>query len=183
MNSQPKGNHKTLVLLLLAFVIPVALAKLVLSLDLYHAGATNKGELLTSEISYQNLLMDNPKPHLWQVLFLLPTHCDAQCEERLYFLNQSYTALGRDRDRVHPLIALQDHSDTSVLSKLNIQFETIQANPSLSKLLTQQQLIIVDPLGNLIMQYTAVEGREANISQGKALIADLRKMLKLSRVG
>jgi hypothetical protein len=33
------------------------------------------------------------------------------------------------------------------------------------------------------MQYNDVTGRDANIAQGKAMIADLRKMLKLSRVG
>jgi hypothetical protein len=50
-------------------------------------------------------------------------------------------------------------------------------------MLTEQRLVIVDPLGNLVMQYDNVIGHDANIAQGKAMIADLRKMLKLSRVG
>ncbi len=37
MNSQPKKNNKALILLLIVFVLPVAVAKLVLSFDLYQA--------------------------------------------------------------------------------------------------------------------------------------------------
>ncbi|MGZ9896897.1 hypothetical protein [Shewanella gaetbuli] len=183
MNSQPKRSQKTLILLLVVFIVPVALAKLVLSFDLYQGGATNKGALLDSNLSYQSLNMDNPTPHLWQIVYLLPEQCDQQCADRLYVLNQSYIALGRERKRVKPIILVQPNSDKNALSQLNIEFNTAEVNNQFASLLQQDQVIIVDPLGSLIMQYDPVDGREANIAQGKAIIADLRKMLKLSRVG
>uniref|UniRef100_UPI00404764E5 hypothetical protein n=1 Tax=Shewanella sp. TaxID=50422 RepID=UPI00404764E5 len=75
------------------------------------------------------------------------------------------------------------NSDINTLKQLDISFQQVPANNALATLLTQQQLVIVDPLDSLIMQYDQVIGRDANIAQGKAMIADLRKMLKLSRVG
>jgi len=183
MNSLPKKSNKTLVVLLLVFILPVAVAKLVLSLELYNGAATNKGALITPEVNYANLAMENPKPHAWQVLFFLPATCNEQCQERLYILHQSYIALGKDRDRVTPIIMINDHSDTQILKQLNITFDQVNANHALAALLIEQQLIIVDPLGSLVMEYDNVIGHDANIAQGKAMIADLRKMLKLSRVG
>ncbi|AZG34049.1 MAG: hypothetical protein V7771_05615 [Shewanella psychromarinicola] len=183
MNSLPKKSNKALIVLLLVFILPVALAKLVLSLELYNGAATNKGALITPEVNYANLAMDNPKPHVWQVLFFLPETCNEQCQERLYILHQSYIALGKDRDRVTPIIVVNNSSDTKILKQLNIGFDQVNANQALATMLTEQRLVIVDPLGNLVMQYDNVIGHDANIAQGKAMIADLRKMLKLSRVG
>ena len=181
MNSPKKSGKKPLLILLLVFLLPVVAAKIVLSMNLYQGGATNKGELLSTGTSYASLAMDNPKPKEWQLLYLLPEHCDQLCLDRLYILQQSHVALGREQDRVHTLILLSDKSDTSALS--GIPFETAKVSTSLGEMLNQQQMIIVDPLGSLIMRYPSVSGRDNQILQGKALVSDLRKMLKLSRVG
>ncbi|ABE56797.1 conserved hypothetical protein [Shewanella denitrificans OS217] len=178
-----KKRPKALFVLILVFVLPVALAKLVLSLNLYQGGATNQGELLTGDISYQSLTQANPKPHSWQILYLLPSHCGSQCQDRLYILQQSHIALGQVKNRVAPIIIVQSNSDVSALDKLELNYSTMTANTQLASLLVEQQMIIVDPLGNLVMRYDGISGRDANISQGKAMLADLRKMLKLSRVG
>jgi hypothetical protein len=183
-NSEPKAKKpKALFILLLVFVLPVALAKLVLSLNLYQGGATNQGELLTDDLSYHSLSQANPKPQSWQVLYLLPSHCGSQCQDRLYILQQSHIALGQEKDRVTSIIIVQSNSDIDALSGLKLEYQTMAANTQLASLLLEQQLIIVDPLGSLVMRYPGISGHDANISQGKALLADLRKMLKLSRVG
>jgi hypothetical protein len=183
-NTQPKAKKpKALFILLLVFVLPVALAKLVLSLNLYQGGATNQGELFADDLSYHSLSQANPKPHSWQVLYLLPSHCGSQCQDRLYILQQSHIALGQVKDRVSTIIIVQSNSDIGALSGLKLEHQTMAANTQLASLLLEQQLIIVDPLGSLVMRYPGITGHDANISQGKALLADLRKMLKLSRVG
>lgn len=180
MNSQNKAQHKTLGLLLLAFIAPVVIAKLVLSLNLYHGGATNHGELINPATSYASLGVKSPIPKEWQLLYLLPAQCDDACRERLYILRQSHIALGPDQARVEPLILTNPDSDLSALSAFN--FNTRPVNTNLSHWLDAQQLIIVDPLGTLVLRYPQVQGKEANLVQGKALVADLRKLLKLSRV-
>lgn len=182
MNSQNqvKTKSRALGFLLLAFIAPVVLAKLVLSLHLYHGGATNHGELISPETSYASLGLDKPKPEEWQVLYLLPSQCDETCHERLYILRQSHIALGKDQTRVEPLILVQPNSDLSALAQFS--FNTAPINPALVNWLDGQQLIIVDPLGSLVLRYPRVQGRDAQLTQGKALVADLRKLLKLSRV-
>ncbi|MCG9698045.1 hypothetical protein [Shewanella sp. Isolate11] len=181
MNSQKYKNTKPLLLLLLVFVLPVIGAKVVLSMNLYHGGATNKGELLDPNTSYQSLAMTNPLPKSWQIIYLLPKQCDSQCQNRLYILHQSHIALGRDQDRVIPIILLQQDSDISALGSFD--FNTANISPQLAGLMAQQQLIIVDPLGALVMRYQQVDDKQQQILLGKAMVADLRKMLKLSRVG
>lgn len=180
MNSQSKSTHKALGLLLVAFIAPVVIAKLVLSLNLYHGGATNFGELINPATSYTSLGVTNPKPKEWQLLYLLPSQCDDNCRERLYILRQSHTALGPDQARVEPLILVSPESDINALKAFH--FNTSPINNSLNEWLNAQQLIIVDPLGNLVLRYPQAHSKEAHLAQGKALIADLRKLLRLSRV-
>lgn len=177
-----KGQKKnqTLIWLLIAFIAPVLLAKLVLSFNLYHSGSTNQGELLPPNLSYSSLKLENPQPKVWQLLYLLPAHCDEACLERLYILRQSHTALGPYQTRVIPLILTNTNSDISALNPF--QFSKAISSSALNPWLDQQQIIVVDPLGNFVMRYGQVEGIDAHIAQGKALIADLRKLLKLSRV-
>ncbi|MCE9679735.1 hypothetical protein LZP69_11230 [Shewanella sp. AS1] len=181
MNSPKKTSRKTLLILLLAFLLPVIAAKLVLSLHLYQGGATNQGELLPPEFSYQSLAMANPHPESWQILYLLPTQCDRPCQDRLYILQQSHIALGKDQDRVTTIVLLQNDSDAKALE--GFHFETASSTPELSQLLNEQQLVVVDPLGALVMRYQQVADKEQQIMQGKAMVNDLRKLLKLSRVG
>ncbi|MCE9686101.1 hypothetical protein LZP73_07710 [Shewanella sp. AS16] len=183
MNSQTQSGNRSktmLVLLFSAFILPVAIAKLVLGMGLYQGGATNQGELLSPPLDYAKLAMTNPLPHSWQILYLLPAHCDQACSDRLYILHQSHIALGRDRDRVEPLIMTRADSDLAALAGQD--FITAEASDELAAMLAQR-LIIVDPLGSLVMGYPAVTGREAHLAQGKALLKDLHKLLKLSRVG
>ncbi|MCT8862118.1 MULTISPECIES: hypothetical protein [Shewanella] len=180
MDSQQTAKYRALGLLLLAFIAPVVIAKLVLSMHWYQGGSTNYGELISPETSYTSLGLNNPQPKEWQLLYLLPAKCDEACRERLYILRQSHTALGPDQARVEPLILVNPDSDLNALTSFN--FNTQPASQSLSQWLDQQQLIIVDPLGALVLRYPQVQGKAAHLAQGKALVADLRKLLKLSRV-
>ncbi|WP_076413345.1 hypothetical protein [Shewanella sp. UCD-KL12] len=181
MNSPKKNGKKTLLLLLLAFAVPVIAAKLILSFGLYNGGATNKGELLDVGISYPSLDMTNPQPKEWQLLYQLPAVCDNSCLDRLYILQQSHIALGRNQDRVHTIIMLDQNSDISALASFD--FVTATPTAALSQLLKDQKFVIVDPLGSMVMSYPITTSHQAQIMQGKSIVADLRKMLKLSRIG
>jgi len=175
-----KSGVKPLIILLLLFILPIIAAKVVLSFSLYQGAATNTGELLAPSNNYKNLDMENPKPSQWQLIYLLPEHCDSICFDRLYILKQSHIALGKDRSRVHTLILQNKHSDRSAIPAA--EFDMPLASKAIVSLLEKQELIIVDPLGSLVMRYPSVPDREQQILQGKALVSDLRKMLKLTRV-
>lgn len=181
MNSSSTKNKKALLALIVVFLLPVIAAKLVLSLNLYDGGSTNKGELLPTELAYVSLGMNNPKPKKWQLVFLLPNQCDQPCQQQLYLLQQTHTALGREQDRVEPVVLLSNQSDKSALAPY--QFTTAVASKPLQQQLDAQQIIIADPLGKLVTRYELKSDENQRLLQGKAMLNDLRKMLKLSRVG
>jgi hypothetical protein len=59
----------------------------------------------------------------------------------------------------------------------------MSVNDGFSQLVGQFEFVIVDPLGQLVMRYPKVKSETELVSQSKGLLADLRKLLKLSRVG
>ncbi len=181
MNSPDRKNKKALIALIAVFALPVIAAKLVLSLNLYDGASTNKGELLPAELAYDALGMKNPKPQKWQLIFLLPEHCTQACRQQLFLIKQTHTALGRERDRVEPVVLLSNNSDQSAL--ISLQFTTATASEQLRQQLNGQQIIIADPLGKLVTRYELKADERQRLLQGKAMMNDLRKMLRLSRVG
>ena len=181
MTSPNRTNKKALLALIAVFALPVIAAKIVLSLNLYDGASTNKGELLPETLAYTSLGMQNPMPQKWQLIFLLPKQCEQACQQQLYLLKQTHTALGREQDRVEPVVLLSNDSDQSALA--SFQFTTAMANEQLQQQLSAQQIIIADPLGKLVTRYELKSDDKQRLLQGKAMMNDLRKMLKLSRVG
>ena len=60
--------------------------------------------------------------------------------------------------------------------------EKMAINASVAEKVAQGQVVIVDPLGLLVMSYTP-KPTEDLVKLSKDMLADLRKLLKLSRVG
>lgn len=169
--------------LMLAFALPIALAYLFLTLDWYRGGATNRGQLLM-DVSYQSLKQTNPAERQWQIITFLPERCDTHCQDRLTTLRQAHIALGREQDRVVPLVFTQGTSDPDWQNQLSDQsFQLADANQAVIEQFNGVALAIVDPLGQWVMTYPLVDSQEDQIQQGRDLLADLRKLLKLSRIG
>ena len=175
-----KKSKVILVLVLVTFILPVVIAKLVLNFEWYQGGKTNKGELISANQSYQSFEQENPYPKQWQMLYLVPNVCNQACQYKLYLLKQTHTALGKERDRVIPLIAVSSTSDTSVLTDISLPYFQINAQMANS---LSDHVVIIDPLGHLVMRYQNLGHQQAQASQGKDLLTDLRKLLKLSRIG
>ena len=49
--------------------------------------------------------------------------------------------------------------------------------------ITQSQVLIVDPLGNVILSHLPPKNVEQLPQFGKAILADFKKLLKYSRIG
>lgn len=179
MNSKKK-SRLILILVLTTFLLPVILAKVFLSYDFYEGGKTNKGELFQTGISYQSLGQENPHPNQWQIIYTLPSSCDKSCQYQLYLLTQTHTALGREQERVIPMVALTSNADVQALQKTDLS--QVNVNLDMGNNI-RDFLVIVDPMGQLVMRYKLFNEQEQQIIQGKDLLADLRKMLKLSRIG
>ncbi|WP_114765629.1 hypothetical protein [Vibrio rhodolitus] len=171
-----------LLALITVFALPAILAKLVLTQQWYNSGVTNKGELIEPAQTFKSLGLDNPyQGEKWQLGYLVPAQCDAFCLKQIHYLQQSHIALGKYQQRVVPLVLVDKNSDIQALADLEL--DMVAVNGSFSQIVSQFEYVIVDPLGQLVMRYPQVKSEDELIPQSKGLLADLRKLLKLSRVG
>jgi hypothetical protein len=178
MRSRQRRGRLLLIALVLMFALPAVIAKLILSQNWYNPGITNKGRLIEPRVTYPMLGMSTPDS--WQLAYLVPAQCKTQCRAQLNLLQQSYQALGRYKSRVKPVLLITVDSDTSTLPQ---GMARQIATDVLHRHISMNDYLIVDPLGQLVMAYTPQAGDKQLSELGRYLLSDLRKLLKLSRVG
>ncbi|HGS5162871.1 TPA: cytochrome oxidase biogenesis cluster protein [Vibrio harveyi] len=176
-NAVTKGRI-VLVSLICLFALPAIIAKVVLSQGWYETGVTNRGELVEPYITLEQLGQPSPLDEKgWQLAYVLPPECKEQCQQQIHLMQQSHIALGKYQERVVPVIWTSEETNNVAQSIV-----VMQMNDSLSSRVKAGQILIVDPLGQLVMSYTP-EANEDLVRLSKDVLADLRKLLKLSRVG
>ncbi|EKM21485.1 MULTISPECIES: hypothetical protein [Vibrio] len=176
-NAVTKGRI-VLVSLICLFALPAIIAKVVLSQGWYETGVTNRGELVEPYITLEQLGQPSPLDEKgWQLAYVLPPECKEQCQQQIHLMQQSHIALGKYQERVVPVIWTSEETNNVAQSIV-----VMQMNDSLSSRVKAGQMLIVDPLGQLVMSYTP-EANEDLVRLSKDVLADLRKLLKLSRVG
>lgn len=182
MNQTLTRSRLKLLALITVFALPAILAKLVLSQHWYNSGVTNKGELITPTLTMQTLGLDNPyQGEKWQLGYLVPQSCNTLCQQQIHYLQQTHIALGKYQQRVVPVVLIDGNSDPEVVGDIGL--DVVRINASFTDVVHQSEYVIVDPLGQLVMRYPQVESQQRLIKQNKGLLSDLRKLLKLSRVG
>mgnify|MGYP005987871447 CR=1 FL=1 len=184
-SSELTKSRRSMLILLAVFIIPVVLAKLALNQEWFNYGVTNKGQLIENELTLAKLGLNvDDFDHQWLMLYTLPEKCEQQCERILVSVNNTYIALGKEMPRVKP-VALTQHELTAEQSdKIQIKKWHVQAMPALAKnVIKQSQVLIVDPLGNVILRHLPPENSEQLTVFGKAILADFKKLLKYSRIG
>lgn len=180
-----RKNRRLFIGIALAFILPLAGAKLILSMGWYTPGVTNKGELLQPPIEV------SPGEHAqlpatWRLAYRVPDPCDDACINGLYVINQTDLALGRDSSRVTP-VAIQATEQIRNLPQLSSDSRMVYLTlPELHGQLAElpaDSLYIIDPAGFVIMRYDGSADRSVVIQRGRDMLDDLKKLLKMSRVG
>lgn len=196
---QPRSRAQFWVLVAVFFA-PLAIAfALYYGLDGWRpAGSTNRGELIQPprqipEVALTSIdgatLPENTLRGKWTLVYIGEGDCDDTCRAQLTLIRQSRLALNDDMDRVqrlflvtepccavdylsseHPglIVARLDDSAADVLRA----FEAAVSEP----LASAGRIYIVDPLGNLMMTYKPD-------APSKALLEDMKKLLKYSHIG
>jgi hypothetical protein len=175
----------TLFKLGLVFILPVVLAKGALELNWFNEASTNQGQLLEPTINMSHIPWKGiPK---WRLMYVLPAVCDEICENALFSLTQVWIALGRQQNRVESTVIFTASSDQQALAKLrqkqDVALLNIHETAAPINSGDDNAVYIVDTLGNGMLRYTLVEDKQEAILDSKAMLADLRKLLKLSRIG
>jgi len=138
---------------------------------------------------------DEYKPRPWQLMYLGAPECDAVCVDRLYFLRQLHTRLGRESDRVER-VYVQVSATTGRLPAATMQLLGEQ-HPGMKQLnaeaaslrailartvgegedpIANHYIYVVDPVGNVMLYFTPDNTPEE-------ILADLDKLLDQSSLG
>ena len=184
-SSELTKSRRSLLLLLLVFALPIVAAKLALENHWFHEAVTNQGQLLKEELSLSELnITDAELQPKWLMIYPLPPVCDQQCEQTLYGMNQTYISLGSEMNRVVAVglsASAIDHSALDQLRKGAWHFS--QSSEETKNRLESDHVYLADPLGKVLLSYPVPQSQQATIDFGKALLADLRKLLKYSKIG
>ena len=191
MNS---GRIKFL-LIVFIFTVPFVISYY-LSKD-YHAGGelqtSNYGSFINPIVELSESTFDdysgenlNVNQHLtkWSLIYRMPKNCSQMCSDEIYLIRQVNIALGKDMNRLERVIVLNQTIPSSEVDDLVIKYPkaiVVKNNSStfineINKITDRYVLLLTDPLGNVILGYD--EGFE-----GKKLLKDIKKLLKLSKIG
>jgi cytochrome oxidase Cu insertion factor (SCO1/SenC/PrrC family) len=163
------------------------------------AGDTSKGDLLDPARPLAQLAlptMDGPPTDAgflkgkWTLLYVGDGLCDERCRKALYLTRQSRLALNKDMDRVQRVFLVTERCcDRAFLSREHPDLVVARVEDATTAALLAPfpaydgvpvaaagRVYLVDPLGNLVMSY-------ASDAPDKALLTDVKKLLRLSHIG
>lgn len=198
---QRNRSRMTIVGIFLLFLIPVVAAIVLHSVDngIGTNHTTNRGVLIRpvqplpmfslDTLDGKTVKLDDLKG-FWSLVYFDSGQCDQQCEKNLYKIRQSRLATGGEKERVRRLMILTDGQPSTKLQALlkehpgmdvssvdqealNILIKPFNND---GKAVTAQRMYIVDPFGNLMMQYAAE-------AEPKDVVKDLERLLKYSQTG
>jgi cytochrome oxidase Cu insertion factor (SCO1/SenC/PrrC family) len=126
----------------------------------------------------------------WTMLYVGDGLCDERCRKALYLTRQSRIALNKDMDRVQRVLLVTDRCcDRAFLAAEHPDLVVARVEDAASAALlgpfpvyggvplaAAGRIYLVDPLGNLLMSY-------APDAPDKALLTDVKKLLRLSHIG
>lgn len=197
-----RRGRRQLLILAAIFFVPLALA-----FWLYYGaggwapqGGTNQGDLFNPAVPLPAVALTRQDgtrtaPQFlqgkWTIAYLGDGACDERCRKALYLSRQSRIALNKDMDRVQRVFLATgtccdqaflaaEHPDLAVVA-LGADADSralLATFPALDGRPVEQagRLYVIDPLGNLVLSYPAT-------APDKALLTDLRKLLRLSHIG
>lgn len=173
--------------LAVVFIIPIVLAKIALDNNWFNRGATNKGELLQPVVEFEPLLKGQ-QPR-WRLLYAVPNSCTEECKNAIYSIHQVWLALGRETDRAEIAVLLSEQSDAATAKELRADpnIHTIDvATAELHQVLDEsalENIYLVDTLNNAMLRYPVQEDRQEAVMKSRDILADVKKLLKLSKIG
>jgi hypothetical protein len=193
MNSRTKNRFK-LIFITVLFALPVMTAWLVFSNPQWlEGGATkNYGELISPAIpsNITDFIMDatedeiKPLKGRWVMLHIdLDAKCSTQCEKSVHVLKQLHTLLNKDSKRLRRVyLHKSDGSLNQSLTKdakLSVflwNSERIQKLTALVQDAVDGDVLLLDPLGNIMMKYH-------EDADPYGIQKDLKLLFKASQIG
>jgi hypothetical protein len=187
---QRNRGRRTLILLAFVFFGPLAAA-----FALYYGGiwkptgmAVN-GQLIEPPrpLPTDSLISGAQEPRfrdVWSLVIVAPGECEEACKKALVESRQVRRALGKERDRVQRIwLVSEGAADARFVTEQHPYLATVPAGeprlPTVLEIIGEVapgEVLVVDPLGNLMMRFPPG-------TTMRAMDTDLKKLLKISRIG
>ncbi|MFM9834806.1 MAG: hypothetical protein ACKVOA_01745 [Methylophilaceae bacterium] len=191
-NPKLGGGRKTLLLLAVIFVLPFTIAATLHLLNV-RPGGKSYGALITPPVSLTIPALQNVqgKPINWQkkwnIIMVERTNCDVTCQATTHLLGNVRLSLDKDTKRVQQVLLLLGTVNADAIADLQKNNPDLliiagdgdaynQFANKLETLAKPQNIYLVDPLGNLMMQYP-------RNFEPKGLRGDFVRLLKNSWAG
>lgn len=156
-------------------------------------GQSNNGTLIQPPVALSDLglvngegqpLADRFGPQqadaTWMMLVVAGGECAAECQEQVYLARQVNTALGKNQDRMQRAAYLEqppaDLSGYPNMPLLELRNGASPRWPGNVDIERTPQIYVIDPFGNVMMRYGPGH-------TGKAMLEDLKHLMKISHIG
>lgn len=182
--SQRRRGRLQLILILTVVIGPMILASAMYQWRFWVPETRSyHGELIGNGQTRADLGVVGAEEQRWQLLVTVPAVCDAACKELVFLARQVHIGLNRDVGRAAHGLASAQPLETDYDAQLRREYPQLaryqlelEAYRKTAGKAAGAQLWIVDPHGNLVLRYDAS-------SKGKAILNDLRYLLKISQIG
>lgn len=163
------NNKKLISLFVICFILPLALALLVLKLDWLPGKTVNNGKFLTPEVKLSEWAKIDPKP--WSIGLLAGEKCTDVCLAHRDEVKNLYLALGKNKNKVDLVLLGGQHTAVEGFKNYAVASDSLQP----------EVLYLIDHRGLIVFYYPLVSDLHSNQLTGKGLIKDLKKLLNYSR--
>ena len=146
-------------------------------------GRTYHGQLIGDGTQLEALGVKAAESGRWQILVTDDGNCASQCQKLVYLARQIQIGLNREADRAEHALAFSGELTSAYAEQLSQEYPQLkqltldagryQQAPTADG---QAALWLVDPHGNVVLRYDSA-------SNGKAILDDLRYLLKVSVIG
>ncbi len=195
--NQKSTRYLVFGLIIVFFVTPIFLAWCFYrSGGIYIEDTINHGNLISPPFDLNTFTLKNPEGEAldqkplrgkWLIVYLAPKTCDLNCLHNLYLMRQIRTALGINASRVKRLLLTRPEELTQQLTnKIKQNYPgTLHVVMSQHKIMLIQSkasnlqdggFFIVDPLGNIMMDYPSS-------LNPTGILSDLKRLLRVSNIG
>lgn len=184
--TEPRRGRGRLQLLL---IIAVVLGPMLLASAMYRFGfwvpesRSYDGVLVANGQGREALGVPAVAGARWELLVTAPQGCNESCRELVYLARQINIGLAREAARAGHGLATSQALEAAYEQRLQREYPQLtrypldaaaySANPEAP---AGPQLWIIDPHGNLVLRYDAK-------ADGKAILDDLKYLLKISQIG
>lgn len=173
-----KKNNQAwkLTLLLVIFLAPFIIALFVYQArDGLHFMTKNVGALIHPSVAFSTVGTLPEQQHRWWMVYYSDNGCDEACERALNHFETIRESLLKEKDRLGIILITKSATDAVPFKDVYI----IQHGMPLPASLPAENgraIWLVDPLGNVILNYNPV-------TLDNRLLLDLRHLLKVSQIG